>query len=1770
MKISFTKLKSVLLFVLLLSTIESFGQSANFVWYETIFNTDNPGKDQKINDIAVSKLDSSIFIVGSCEGNISLSLGSAFSQSLDRSGFLVKYDKAGNKLWSFKVCGNGDEEITSVAVNSVNEVIIGGYFEESLFFRKNDGLILSQISPNLDGVRNAFVVKVKADGTDLVSFSSTEQLFESLPTDGSVVSDILIDNSDKALVSINFENYFTNNFGNPIVVCNGLGNDAVIAKYNAQNTLFNLSPNYRVFYGKDDESITSLTNNGDTLFIAGNTTSDTIKTKGLSPTTVEKKSSTILGVNENIFISSCLISNLNGAKIETSHNNQKQIITDVKYYNNSLYITGAVNIGVFPKVFLGPSTGANSLQINTSGISPKIFLAKYSTGLIPQWVKVVNTGLNVNANIGNQLDLDANGNIYLTGKINCTTTFGSNDNGYFFSNSPRVFATINSTDTINTTDQDAFIAKYDSNGNHLWMRLIGSRDDDECEGITIKQFGNKLFYGGIFEKKFDITHNGVDDIEVDGNQNKKNILFGMLNNCLYKGGSITSTPAIVCEGEPFTLVAKDYYGTIDKWIFKYLTDSLFSEITNSENKDSIFVTTNQHTIYTIKVSEGTECSTNIGEQFHADPLSSPPTFNLSYLYPQNETDSIEIVHIEAFRNDLTYLWETSPNYSDWTFASNNFNYYYPHLPDSIIYIRRTSYNLACPPYSDATKIVRQNTGHIALLSTVCNLIGDTVNVNMILDSVSNNFTVVQWERKYATDLSFTSITATDTTQIENAIVGETSYRVKLQHVDGPIYYSDTIVVRNIKRPDPILTQSSANICVNDSSAWVKGFNNNDDGFYNFYWKVTSLDTSNTFSNLDTNTTIDYLDYFFPFPNDTLRFERIITVIGCPKLNPNYFSDTAFVNFFPIKSKGGRLESLNDSTKKTIFCKNAGSLELQLMDYNIGDSIRWGYSYNQNTPTYWQGLTNNSGYLTIQYDGALQAYAVNDDLNQVALNIADSVFIIAEVITQNCAPNTSNWFKIEISQAPENFGLGADTTICSSQVSLEAYMGFDVSNINWSADAGGALATTNGSTNTLTMSSINMPVMVTATYTDAQSCNFVDTIEVTFSKIPTLSVIQDQIICNDPAIVEVYVLGNEFLGIFYSTTDPGGIFVTANNDSTYTIAGLQNGDNNIQYIVGNSNCAFQYDTVEFNVRVPYPANAGDDVVGCNIFDTSLVAANQQAGYWTYLPLSGQNAPIIDYETNYTTSVYGLIPGQNYQFTWTVNELEDLGCANSQDTVEIKNGIPIELSSIETGDSDNIFCSTDTVNLSISVANSNSISWYVINPFGTETYSDSSITLTQEYVSESTDIYVVANSNYCGLSFSDTITISMIDPAIGEIIGDDFYCSNNLDSIELNLNSHTGLIHWLQSNDNLNFYPVNSNNDLLTIGNENNSYVQAYTSLNSCISDTSYFTVNITEAIEPILTLPDTVCYGATSIDLSQSTYLNPPNTIGTWSSNATGGNLIPSNYPGQTIEITFTTTECPAAVTSSLFITPETNNDTILIEECTKSIYVISPTNQTGLWNVPNGITYVENSSNNSVTFTSAAIGNNIVTVYYVTVGGGCENNYYYQLSFKPIDTIAYAGEDLILDNQYSTILSATSPTYGIGSWSITSGGGNFLPIDSNNTTVENLQEGDNIILWTVDNGLCKVEDELVVTVNGLLIPTGFSPDGDGINDSFIIRGLNTSKKASLMVYNTLGDQVYLNNNYTNNWNGKDDKGRELTNDTYYLIFKIENEKEYKGYVVLKK
>jgi gliding motility-associated-like protein len=184
---------------------------------------------------------------------------------------------------------------------------------------------------------------------------------------------------------------------------------------------------------------------------------------------------------------------------------------------------------------------------------------------------------------------------------------------------------------------------------------------------------------------------------------------------------------------------------------------------------------------------------------------------------------------------------------------------------------------------------------------------------------------------------------------------------------------------------------------------------------------------------------------------------------------------------------------------------------------------------------------------------------------------------------------------------------------------------------------------------------------------------------------------------------------------------------------------------------------------------------------------------------------------------------------------------------------------------------------------------------------------------------------------------------------------------------------------------------------------------------------------------------------------------------------------------------------------------------------------------------------------------------------------GCENSDSLDIIVQE-KPIADAGKDQVLDYVFSTTMDAvTTSSYDTGVWSVLSGNGRFEDKTYPKTSVDQLSVGENKLLWTVSNGLCpSAVDTVSIRVNDLVIPTLITPNMDGKNDYFVLKGLTTLGTTELIVFDRRGVQVYKDTNYNNLWNGVDFNEKPLPDDTYFFVIKAANGKSISGYIVIRR
>jgi gliding motility-associated-like protein len=94
---------------------------------------------------------------------------------------------------------------------------------------------------------------------------------------------------------------------------------------------------------------------------------------------------------------------------------------------------------------------------------------------------------------------------------------------------------------------------------------------------------------------------------------------------------------------------------------------------------------------------------------------------------------------------------------------------------------------------------------------------------------------------------------------------------------------------------------------------------------------------------------------------------------------------------------------------------------------------------------------------------------------------------------------------------------------------------------------------------------------------------------------------------------------------------------------------------------------------------------------------------------------------------------------------------------------------------------------------------------------------------------------------------------------------------------------------------------------------------------------------------------------------------------------------------------------------------------------------------------------------------------------------------------------------------------------------------------------------------------CTTIEFVTVDKSPCVIPKGVSPNGDGLNDTWNLSGLNAKK---VQIFNRYGVEVYSKSDYTNEWEGKTSSGDELPSATYYYVVSLPSGEVKTGWVYI--
>ncbi|WP_447636549.1 T9SS type B sorting domain-containing protein [Flavobacterium microcysteis] len=308
------------------------------------------------------------------------------------------------------------------------------------------------------------------------------------------------------------------------------------------------------------------------------------------------------------------------------------------------------------------------------------------------------------------------------------------------------------------------------------------------------------------------------------------------------------------------------------------------------------------------------------------------------------------------------------------------------------------------------------------------------------------------------------------------------------------------------------------------------------------------------------------------------------------------------------------------------------------------------------------------------------------------------------------------------------------------------------------------------------------------------------------------------------------------------------------------------------------------------------------------------------------------------------------------------------------------------------------------------------------------------------------------------------------------------------------------------------------------------------------------VTVSNSITPNFPTTLTLCSGSVAPVLNTT---SPNGITGTWNpavvSTTANGNYVFTPNAGQcgistTLNVTITNSIIPNFATELALC----NGDSA------PALATTSPNGITGTWNPAT----INNTASGSYVFTPSTGQCASNVTLNVTVGqidfkieSGCEGGNY-MLTVAPLSDFDSNDANYEWKNNQG-IRVGTDSSLNVTELL------NSTPVEEEFPIIYTIQV-------TTAQGCTLTRQE---TVYGIFcsIPKGISPNNDGKNDEFDLSGLGVKE---LTIFNRYGVKVYGYKNYTNQWKGQSDDGKELPDATYYYAITKSDGQTVTGWVYL--
>jgi gliding motility-associated-like protein len=84
----------------------------------------------------------------------------------------------------------------------------------------------------------------------------------------------------------------------------------------------------------------------------------------------------------------------------------------------------------------------------------------------------------------------------------------------------------------------------------------------------------------------------------------------------------------------------------------------------------------------------------------------------------------------------------------------------------------------------------------------------------------------------------------------------------------------------------------------------------------------------------------------------------------------------------------------------------------------------------------------------------------------------------------------------------------------------------------------------------------------------------------------------------------------------------------------------------------------------------------------------------------------------------------------------------------------------------------------------------------------------------------------------------------------------------------------------------------------------------------------------------------------------------------------------------------------------------------------------------------------------------------------------------------------------------------------------------------------------------------------------LFIPNVYTPNSDGVNDNFVIVGIEFYPDNQLLIFNRWGKEILQFVGYKNEWDGRDALGDKVADGVYYYILRLNDGRQFQGSITI--